>query len=345
MFDSKSPIVKIIAYIVIGFFVLIIVFMFTVSDFMMKLGVDDNVAASVNGEKIYSIDFARFRDRISNQIPNADKKEMQDQILSQLIMRRLLLQKADEFGLKVSDEIVRDYIKNISIFRDESGKFNKAYLDRYLEHYHQGLSDFMLSIKEDLIINQLRQMIMLGGGVSPEEVKTEYALNKSAVQVKYCFISGADLDKKFKNKISVTDSEIDEEMQKSKDEIKDPVTDRKRIREKLEKTKLAALKNNIINAVDKLADENKSFNEAASYLGGRVAVSNIFKIGDPVREGNDKGKVLYSLSNSAVFNEGLFSLKNGTTSRVIDSFDGLYIFTTVRNQFCSQQSLRRRNLT
>jgi hypothetical protein len=330
MFEGKSPIVKIGAYFIIGFFTLIIVISFGMPDFMTKLGMDENVVASVNGEKIYRMDFIRFRDRMAGQVKNADQKEMQDQILSQIIMRRLLLQKANEIGITVSDAIAMDYIRNI--FRDQTGKFNKAYLDRTLEHYHQGLSGFVLTVKEDLIINQLRQMLFLGVGVSPEEVKTEYAINNSGIQIKYCYVSSTDINKRFKEKINITDQEIDKELQKSKDEIKDPVTDRKRIKDKLEKEKLNKHKLELVNSIDKLADEKKSFNEAAAYLGGGVSVSNVFKIGDPIREGNDKGKILYSLSNSAIFNEGLFSVERGRTSRVLDSFDGLYIFTPVRNE-------------
>jgi parvulin-like peptidyl-prolyl isomerase len=330
MFEGKSPIVKIGAYIIIGFFTLIIVISFGMPDFITKLGMDDNTVASVNGEKIYRMDFLRFRDRISRQMQNADKKEMQEQILSQIIMRRLLLQKADEIGIQVSDAIAMDYIKNI--FKDQTGKFNKMYLDRTLQQYHQGLADFVLMVKEDLIITQLRQMLFLGVGVSPEEVKTEYAMNNSSVQIRYCYLSTADINKRFKDKITVSEKEIDEELLKSKDEIKDPVTDRKRIKDKLEKGKLNKFKVELVNLIDKLADEKKSFNEAATNLGGGVFLSNNFKIGEPIREGNDKGKMLYALGNSPIFNEGLFSLERGRTSRVIDSFDGLYIFTPVRNE-------------
>jgi hypothetical protein len=335
MFDSKSPIVKIGSYIVIGFFVLIIIFMFTVSDFMLKWGMNDNVVATVNGEKIYRIDFVRFRERMSGQLKDTGSKEMQEQILSQLIMRKLLLQKAKEIGIQVSDTLAMDYIKNI--FRDQTGKFNKNYLDRTLQHYHQGLPDFVMGIKEDMIINQLRQMLYLGVGVSPEEVKSEYAINSSLLQIRYCYLSTADLSKKFKDKISVTEKEIDDELQKSKDEIKDPATDRKRIKDKIEKDKLNKHKLELVNSIDKLADEKKSFNEAASYLGGSLYLSNNFKIGDPIKEANDKGKMLYSLASSAIFNEGLFSIEKGKTSRVIDSFDGLYIFTPVKNNLASAE--------
>lgn len=331
MFESKSPIVRIGAYIIIGFFTLIIVISFGMPDFMTKLGMDDNVVAVINGEKIYRLDFVRYRDSMARQMPNTDKKEMQEMILSNLIMRRLILQKANDIGIKVSDERVNTNIKNF--FKDPTGKFNKEYLNRYLDHYHQAFSDFFHMIKEDLIINEFRQMIFLGTGVSPEEIRADYSMDNSRFQIQYCFLSNVDLNNRFKDKISVTENEIDKELQNSKDEIKDPKTDRTRVKEKLEKRKLNILKNELIAKIDKLTDEKRSFAEAMSYLGGKVFFSNMFKAGDAVKEANDNGKIVYALNNSPVFNESFLLLGIGRTSKVVDSFDGLYVFTPVKNDF------------
>ncbi len=335
MFESKSPVIRTGAYVIIGFFTLIIIISFGMPDFMSRLRVDDNVVAIINGEKIYRLDFARYRDSIARQMQNADKKEMQDIILSNMIMRKLLLQKADQIGLQISDARVMKTIK--SVFKDQNGKFDKGILDRYLAQNHQGLSDFFLMVKEDLTINELRQMISTGEGVSPDEVRTDYAMDNSAIQIKYCYISYADLNKRFKEKTSVTENEIDQELRNSKDEIKDPKTDRKRIKDKLEQRKLNGYKNELINKIDKLAQDKRSFDEAASYLGGRVLLSNIFKIGDPVKDASDKGKMLYSLSNSMLFNDSLLSLEKGKTSKIIDSFDGLYIFSPVKKEFALKE--------
>ncbi|MFH0974283.1 MAG: SurA N-terminal domain-containing protein [Spirochaetota bacterium] len=335
MFESKSPMVRVGAYIIIGFFTLIIIISFGMPDFMTKLGMDDNVVAIIDGEKIYRLEFVRYRENMASQIPNADKKEMQDMILNNLIMRKLMLQNAHKIGVAVSDERVMNSIKNI--FKDKSGKFSKEYLDRYLAHYHLGLPDFFLTVKEDLMLNEFRHLVFQGVGVSPEEVATEYRLENSHIQIKYCYLSTSDLNKRFKNSINVTEKEIDEELQKSKDEIKDPATDRKRIRDKIEKNKIAALKNDLINKIDKLAEGKKSFDEAASSLAGGIFVSGLFKLGDPVKEGGGKGKMLYSFSNSPIFNDNLLSLEAGRTSRAIDGFDGIYIFTPVSNALITRE--------
>ncbi len=333
MFESKSPAVKIGAYIIIGFLTLLIAATFAMPDYISKLGfgMNENVVAIVNGKQIYRIDFLRYRDTMLQRMPNAEKQEMLDMILNNMIIRRLLLQKADKTGIQVSDDRVMKSIKNF--FKDQDGKFSKIYMDRYLVHYHMGFSDFFSMIKEDLIINEFRHLMSLGEGVSPDEVKTDFSVENSKIQIKYCYISGSDLNKRYNDSINISEKEIDEQLQKSKNEIKDPATDRKRIKDKLEKNKLNALKNELIGKIDKLAEGNKSFKEASSVLGGIVYTSNIFKIGDPIREGSDKGKIIHSISNSEIFINGYLTMEYGKTSRVIDSFDGLYIFTPIKKEF------------
>ncbi|MBN2040240.1 MAG: SurA N-terminal domain-containing protein [Spirochaetes bacterium] len=332
MFDSKSPVIKVGGYIIVGLFTLLIVVSFGMPDFMSKIGVDENVVAIVNGEKIYRLDFLRYRDNMSRQIPDANKKEMQDQILNSLIMRKLMLQKIEDIGIRITDERVMENIKSIPFFKNKDGKFDKSILERYLNYNHLALPDFFLTVKEDLLINEFRHLVITGIGVSPNEVKTDYAIEKSQFQIKYCHISAADLDKRYKKDITVTEREIDDELQKSQDEIKDPKTDRKRIRDKLERQKLNKIKSELIAAVDKLAAEKKSFNQAASVLKGNVMVSEPFRIGDPVKS-RTKGKMLHSISNSSIFTDSLSRLESGQTSKVIDSFDGIYIFTPVKKNY------------
>ena len=175
-------------------------------------------------------------------------------------------------------------------------------------------------------------MVLTGLDVSPNEIKTDYAIENSKFQIKYCYVSAADLKKRYKNDITVTDKEVDEELQKGKDEIKDPKTDRNRIKNKLERKKLDKFKNRLISDIDKLSLEKKSFNQAASILKSKVLFSETFKIGDPIKS-REKDQLLHSISNSYIFRDSIARLENGQTSKVIDSFDGLYIFTPVMKNF------------
>ena len=128
MFDSKSPVVKIAGYILIGFFTIIIIISFGVPDFMSRLGMDESTVAIINGEKIHILEYLRYRDNISRRYKKADSKKFQKQILDSLIRYRLQLQKADDVGIEVSEESVKRFIRSLPMFKDKAGDFKYEYL-------------------------------------------------------------------------------------------------------------------------------------------------------------------------------------------------------------------------
>ncbi len=327
MFDSKSPIIKIGGYIIIGFFTLIIIISFGVPDFMSRLGFDQSTVAIVNKEKIHYMEFLRYRDNISRRYKNVDAKKLQNFILDNLIRYRLQLQKADELGIEVSDDAVKNFIRNQPMFHDKSGNFNNEYFMNALRHYRMGINEYYSTIRNELISAKMREMLIMGVGVTPDEVINENIIAKSRLQIKYCFVSNRELKKRFKSDISVSNDEIDLELKKDRSEIKDPKTDRDRIRKKLESRKIEDIKRDIITSIDKLAFERKSFNMAVARLGGRVRFSQEFKIGEPIKEIGSKNKVVRTLSDSKIFRNSCLAIDIGKTSPAIMTVDGIYVFT------------------
>ena len=72
MFDSRSPVVKIGGYIIIGFFTVIIVISFGVPEFMSRLGMDQSIVAVINGEKVHILEYLRYRDNITRRYKKLD---------------------------------------------------------------------------------------------------------------------------------------------------------------------------------------------------------------------------------------------------------------------------------
>lgn len=330
MFDSRSPAVKIGGYIIIGFFVLIIAISFGMPDFMSRLGMDRNTVAIVNGDTIQHIDFVRYRDLNAYRFGNARSDDMQKQILDRMIQEKLLVQKAKDLGIQVSDKEVKNLIHRR--FANQQGNFDQSILQNFMQRLHIGLADYFQMVREELYLVKLQQMIMGGLGVSPEEVSTRYTLQNSSIRFKYCYVSNNQLKKRFASSISVTDAEVEKEMKENPAEVKDPKSDRKRVREKLENRKFQEKKEELVKNIDSMAFEGASFQKTASMLGGKISYSNQFSIGEPVREQNEKGSVLYAISESNVFRSDALAIDKGNTSRVIQSFDGLYVFTPVQKQ-------------
>jgi hypothetical protein len=223
-------------------------------------------------------------------------------------------------------------IREMPMFRDKSGAFSNQHLTYFLDHYHLSLNDYYVMVREELLNNDMVQMIRMGVGVAPGEAADMKAVADSKIQIKYCYVSNTELKKRLRSKIAVTETEIDDEMKKNRSEIKDPKTDRERIRNKIEDRKFESIRKEMIAEIDKLSFDGRSFDAAASLLGGKVALSNVFKAGEPAREASEKGNVLLTISDSSVFVSDCLALSAGQTSRVISSFDGMYVFTPVRKE-------------
>ncbi|HOO70356.1 MAG TPA: SurA N-terminal domain-containing protein [Spirochaetota bacterium] len=326
MFDSKSPVMKIVGYTIIGFFGLIIIISFGMPDFITRLGLDNSIIATVNGQKVHRFDYLRYRDNRFGHIKN---EKMEDLILNYYLGDVLLLQEATRAGLGVSDQRLAELIRNdIPAFKDpQTGKFDPDRYKRIREINHLNNKGFYEMLKKDIIKDDFMTMIKMGISVSPDYIKTQYISDKSSLQIHYSYISDMDLKKRFKNQLTVSDEDINTEMNKNKKEIKDPKSDRARIKLKLENEKYKKLKKELVEKINTIAMKNASFAETSAQLGGKISLSGTFKIGEDVKERDQK--TITAISNSPIFLEDCMKLSPGKSSRVIESSSGLYLFTPV----------------
>ena len=320
MFDSKSPLVKIVSYAVTGFFVLIIIISFGMPDFMSRMGMDQSIIAIVNGEKIHRFDYLRYRNRRFGDI--ADKK-MENVLLSYFIADFLMYQEARKIGFYVTEEGLKKYIMSIPGLRDAAtGKIDAERLNYFFERIASEND-----MRRELVRNQYSLFLKMGAAVPADEVRAEYAANNSRIQIKYSYLGNFDLQNLFRDQATVTDAEVTAEMEKNKKEIRDPKTDRERIRSKLSAMKLNRIKKGIVDRINALALNNGSFDEAQAILKGKTSVSKIFRPGDKLTDEN--GQPITGISNSKMFLEEFFDIKENKTSRIISAESGLYIYTPV----------------
>ncbi len=329
MFNSKSPVVKIVGYIIIGFFGLIIIISFGMPDFLSKMGADNTVAAIVNGEKIHVYDYFRYRDRFKNILSGAQKNSnLEDLIFNNFIGEIILLQKSNELGFDVTDERINRKIKEMEEFKNPStGKYDPERLKLILRQNNLNINDFTKLVRKNLIKEDMLKILRMGIAVTSDDINTEYLINNSAIQIKFAFLSNSDIEKKFEKNIKVTDSEIDEEMNRNLKEIKDPETDKERIRKKIRQQKLEKLTKELIASLNKISSDNGSFTKAASILQGKIKISKRFKIGEIIKESGKEERSFPDLSNSKTFRESVLSLKNEAASEAVLTSSGIYIFT------------------
>jgi len=142
----------------------------------------ENAAVTVNGETIsqqsveqaYQNERASLQQRYGEQFDSfASSPNFAQQVRSQatqtLITERLIAQAVEEMGLRVSDEQVKEAIRNRPEFQVD-GKFdNNLYLS-LLRNNNIAPSDFIENFKTDLVRTQLLEALVGSEFVLPSEV-------------------------------------------------------------------------------------------------------------------------------------------------------------------------------
>ncbi len=337
-FDWK----RLIAIIGIGFISILLIIFFIGADLFQFFGgaQDPNTIAVVNGKKVHRFDFMNYLRRLPSYFQN---EQMQDYAFNRFIQDILLLQLAEKEGFTVSDDRLVENINNYieqsrqAILNNPRGDYsfqqsvkkwdNPRLLQEILRLERQSLAKFTSERGNELVRTDLMQYIMLGSVVASSDLRFEYIAENSTIQIRYASVSMNDLRKRFKNRIAVTEAEITEELNRNKKEIKDPKTDRERIKKKLEKDRFEKLKNEFVKSINDVSKEGGSFTRAASLMNGRVSVSTAQKIGENLIGTGSERIPLTSITTSNVFLEDFFAIETGQASRVIETATTLYIFT------------------
>jgi hypothetical protein len=284
-------------------------------------GLTSAVAASVNGKNLDYIDFARFKE----QFPAAKDGKMDSILLDRFIVQELLWQYTQKLGITASDDRIAKALRNL--FTDPAtGRYSQDTLRKYMQNYQLTFPKFESLLRRDIAINDFNSSIYAGTSVSKNDAAEEYLCRNSKIQIRYAFLSKQDILKRYAERVTVTDEEINNEMKNNPDEVKDPQTDRERIKEKLAGQKSSAIEDELAARVNAAAAAGRSFAETAAMIQGTTGTSAVFTPGEPLRE-QGSGKSLSLLENSKIFRESCMSLKLGASSELIRTSGGLYVFT------------------
>ncbi|MCL1911146.1 MAG: SurA N-terminal domain-containing protein [Leptospirales bacterium] len=323
---------KFAGYFVISFFLLIIVISFGMPDVCVRFDMPTTAIAVVNGKNIDRVDFVRFRDLLSiERNPQFDSI-----ILDRLIVNELLWQYTQKFGFEASDERVGRVL--MANFTDpNTGEYNPDALKNHLQRYHLSFPKFENMERRNIAINDFNSSIVEGTAISGSDAREEYICRNSKMQIRYAFLSKQDLMKRYTERIAVTDEEIAAEMKNNPGELKDPATDKDRIKEKLAEKKTASAEDELFGKIDSIASAGGSFAEASALLRGTAGISDIFTPGDPLKRQGGAEINLAPIENSKVFRETCVNLPIGASSEPIRTSGGIYIFTPVMKQISQKE--------
>lgn len=149
------------------------------------------VVAEVNGIKIAQRDFQRQFERFlevqrsrASELTAEQRRFLKEATLDTLIDQVLVLDEADKWKIGVSQEEIREQIRQIPSFQ-EGGRFSMRLLQQYLRMRGQSEEEFMKELARELRIQKVEQLVRDGAWVSEEEVEIMYNLVQERVVVEY----------------------------------------------------------------------------------------------------------------------------------------------------------------
>jgi len=182
--NVKSWIVK------LAFFVIILVFSFWgVGSMTAK---KRNVVATVNGSAITAKSFSEAYDRLLQRYQQQYKDQfssemaaqlkLKQQALNSMIDRQLMLDYGHKFKLAVSDEELQTSISKMAAFQN-NGSFDARLYRQLLSYNHLTPVDFEASLRDDLLLDKLRQLFSSGAKVVSQEVERFYSQQKEKISL------------------------------------------------------------------------------------------------------------------------------------------------------------------
>ncbi|XCN74756.1 MAG: SurA N-terminal domain-containing protein [Candidatus Electrothrix aestuarii] len=203
--QAQSPLIQIL--------VLVIVIVFIFWGFGGNQNNRQTAVATVNKVDIPHQDYAQaynratdnFRQQFGGKIPPAllEQLGLQHQVLNQLIQSELMRQGGEEIGIRVSDLMVQEQIKDMEVFQ-EDGHFNQQRYKDLLARNRMTPAVFEESIKSDLRSQRITNDLADFALIPDNEVDRWLAYNEEEVKLAYVQLKAAD----FKDKVEIQDEEL-----------------------------------------------------------------------------------------------------------------------------------------
>lgn len=155
-------------------------------------GGNQNVIATIDSKKVNTQEFVNYVNRLNlneEQVKNLSKTDLIEQILSEYIGRKVMALEIEKIGIVVSDNALRDIIKNDKLFYNDD-KFSRTEYEKFLIKSGITAPQFEANIVEQ---EKRRQFLssLAGGIVVPEIlVKKEFRKENQTKTIEYI-----DLDK------------------------------------------------------------------------------------------------------------------------------------------------------
>jgi len=185
-----------------------VVFIFWGIQFESSINV---AAAKVNGEKVSVEEVRRawqerqreLQQQLRDELPAELVATEQQKLLDNYIRRTLLLQRADEFGYRVSDRELAQALAAIPALQVD-GKFSRDRYAALLRSQGRTEAGFEAEFRKDLQLRQLQNAIAVSGFALPHELMRRFELQDETRVVQVALVPAA----AYADGVTVSDEQI-----------------------------------------------------------------------------------------------------------------------------------------
>ena len=147
--------------------------------------------------------------------------QFEENLLQDAMLRMICLRKAKEFGIRVTDEELVQFLRNQPFFRNEQGQFDPQRYQEFtvrLNNSRISEAQFEEVMRQQLLVGRLQELITSGAKVTPREVEQGYLPLHEKITVEYVEFDAA----KNAAPITVSDEEVAAFYEKAKDQFRTP---------------------------------------------------------------------------------------------------------------------------
>jgi peptidyl-prolyl cis-trans isomerase D len=160
--------------------------------------------ATINGKPIAYVEFQKAYQDLIEITRQQLKGELTDELIKTLnlkqhafdnvIDRAVIIGKAEEMGLKVTDEEVRNSILSYPGFQ-RNGVFKEYLYQDLLRMNHMSPEEFEASHKKNIIVGKVRELLQDGVFVTDREIYELYQMRNEKINIQFVKLSAADIAK------------------------------------------------------------------------------------------------------------------------------------------------------
>jgi len=192
------------------------------------------VLAQVGSEEVTSAEVQREARNLGRQMfqrgfPESFLPFLVQRAADSLILRKALSVEAARLGLRVTNDELRDELRNGPFAPDlfPGGNFvgQERYQD-FTQNFNLSVEQFEDLVKQDMLIRKLRALVEGGVAVADSEVQQEYRRENLKVKFDYAVLTPEEMTRQ----VGVTDAELKAYFEKNKDRYKDAIPEKRRAR-------------------------------------------------------------------------------------------------------------------